>query len=726
MQELIGTVEKIVFTNTQTGFSIFVLAYTKHETTTVTACAPSLEVGHNVQLKGSWITHPKFGKQFQATSCTPVLPTSIIGLKKYLGSGMIKGIGESYATKLVDHFGTEVLHVIEHEPERLKEVAGIGYKRLETILATWKTQKDTADIMIFLQSKGISAAYALKIYKKYEGATIAKILENPYRIAEDIWGVGFKMADTLAQSLGFEKNSLKRCIAGILFTITQSTQQGNLYAKLEELRTQTLTLLELPIDADHLNLIKQALHLLYEQDKIKIITTEEDEHFITTSLYYHTEYSLSQKIRSLLDHRKNNLIDTEKAYQTLRVQKTSEIALNDFQQQGIMTALGHKISIITGGPGTGKTTLIKKLLELLEEQQISYKLAAPTGRAAKRMSEGTRRYATTLHRLLEFDPHTMQFIHNETNALKLDYLIIDEASMIDIFLAHGVLKALPLSAHLILIGDIHQLPSVGAGNFLQDLIKSGIIPVTKLEFIFRQAHNSLITINAHRINNGEFPVSFEEHSNKDYFFIKEEDPANLTGHINKILHTTLTSFGIPQEELFVLSPMHKGSAGNQTLNDYLQKVINPGPLQEGITFMSTTFKLGDRVMQIRNNYDKKIFNGDIGTITFLQKNEQVLKVTFQEQEITYQSHELNELVLAYSLSIHKSQGSEFQAIIIPLFMQHFTLLARNLLYTALTRAKKLCILIGQPKAIIMAIKNNKSIERITFLKEYLTTSLKAR
>lgn len=727
MEELVGTVERFLFQNNENGFCVFILNLTKKETTTVSGYIPALQSGQQITLKGAWVMHPKFGKQFQAEQFSISLPTSITGLKKYLGSGMIKGIGKVYAEKLVDHFGSQVLQIIEQEPEKLKNVPGIGGKRLETIITAWKDQKEIANIMVFLQDKGVSCNFATKIYKQYGNNAITLITQNPYRIAQDIWGIGFKSADQLAQQLGFGKESLERITAGILHTIATHTSNGHLYVEVENLKSTALQLLELETNETHLATVKMALHQLHDQEKIKVISKDE-QHFVTSSQLYFTEKSVANRLLRLQEHPCNNPLSPQtihEIYQELRVEKPGEIALNEAQQHGIINCLQHKITVITGGPGTGKTTLIKKLLSILDLQKLQYRLAAPTGRAAKRMTEGTGKYAVTLHRLLEFNPQAMNFIHNEQNALKLDYLVVDEASMIDIFLANALLKAMPLTGHIIFIGDIDQLPSVGAGNFLQDIIASKIVPTTRLQYIFRQAQNSLITYNAHRINQGEFPAFKVENTKQDYEFVKLTEPEQLAPFLNTLFTTKLKRYGIKPEQAMVLSPMNRGAAGTHAINHYLQSIINP-EIKPEISRMGTVFKTGDRVMQIKNNYDKNVFNGDIGTISNVDHQEKQLTVLYDQTPVVYEFLELDELVLAYAISIHKSQGSEFDAVIIPLFTQHFMLLQRNLLYTALTRAKKCCILVGQTRAIAMAIKNNKSIKRITFLQDYLTSNLTCR
>ncbi len=724
METVTGTVERFLFQDTEKGFCVFVLKVARDTTIVVRAHASSFHPGQDMEVEGAWVMHPKFGKQFEGQICKPILPTSTLGLRRYLSSGMIKGIGKTYADKLVDYFGTTVLDVIDKTPERLSEVPGIGPKRIATIANAWSDQKEIAAIMIFLQEKGASSSFATKIYKKYGSASIAIVSENPYRLAEEVWGIGFKMADTLAQNLGFEKESTKRIKAGILFAISTASSNGHLYVELINLKKQTLELLELEDNADLQVSLKHALHELHETQKIKLVTYQE-QHFITLSQYYHLEKGIAKKINALMAHPSTRSFDLDAIYTSLRFQQPDEIELNEAQQKGVMDCLQAKVSIITGGPGTGKTTLIKKLLTILDANKVSYKLAAPTGRAAKRIMESTGKFAVTIHRLLEFNLQTMGFTHNEQNALKLDYLIIDEASMIDVFLAHALLKSVPLTAHVVFIGDIDQLPSVGAGNVLQDMIASTKIPVTRLKYIFRQAQNSLIAYNAHQINQGKMPVSQAECTFKDYYFIPEEDPNQIPLHLKKILHGYLPKFGIKTDDTIVLSPMNRGIAGTQKLNLDMQQILNPQQTKE-VKRLFCTFKLQDPVIQMRNNYDKNVFNGDIGTITVINDEDKNITVTFLEKEVIYDFVELDELQLAYAISIHKSQGSEFKAVIIPLFMQHFTLLQRNLIYTALTRAKKVCFIIGQYKALAMAIKNTKGNERITFLTPYLTSNLEAR
>lgn len=723
-QELTGIVERIVFHNNENGFTIFILQTSRAKDATIKGYAPTLHAGEQVTVRGTWISHPKFGKQFEAQSCKIALPTSVQGVKKYLASGMIKGIGPVYAEKLVKVFGADVLEIIDKQPYRLHEVPGIGPKRVDRIITAWQDQKEISHIMVFLQEKNISPTYATKIYKKYGEHSISTLQENPYKLADDIWGIGFKVADQIAQNMGFAHDSLKRISSGLLYSLSTLVSSGNIYGELEQLKETTIKLLELEADEDTKHKLKLALHELYNSEKIKLVSHQE-KHYIALAAHYFCEKSVSQKLLQLLKEKGRRSFDIEKIYQTLRA-NSGPISLNEDQQRGILTCLQNKVTVITGGPGTGKTTLIKKLLTILDEQKVQYKLAAPTGRAAKRITESTGKHAATLHRLLEFDVSTMSFKHNEQNALKLDFLIVDEASMIDLFLAHALLKAMPYDGHLVFIGDINQLPSVGPGNILHDIIASQKIATVRLTQIFRQAQDSMIILNAHRINNGEFPSQALPNAKKDFFFIKENDAEKVPSLLHRIYATTLPRYGIFPSDSIVLVPMNRGNVGTIFLNDVLQKILNSQTQGSSLTHGATTYKIGDRVMQIRNNYDKNVFNGDLGTISAIDTNERIIDVAYIDQKVSYEFNELDEIVLAYATSIHKSQGSEFDAVIVPIYMQHFTLLERNLIYTAITRAKKLCIFIGQTKAIAMGINTNKGNKRTTFLSEYLTSDLTCR
>jgi exodeoxyribonuclease V alpha subunit len=723
IESLQGIVDRVIYQNQENGFAVFVVKVTAKDSVTVKGSVPSIVAGEQVLVRGVWNMHQKFGKQFDAQSCEKQAPTSILGLKKYLGSGLIKGIGPVYGDKLVAVFGEKVLEIIDQHPERLRSVPGIGAKRVAIIVAAWKDQKEISNIMVFLQNKGISATYAVKIYKQYKENAIAVIEENPYRLAQDIWGVGFKTADQIAQKSGIAPDCKRRITAAILHVIQTTASDGNLYIQLDELKKEMAELLELELEAIQ-QTTKCALHELYNADKIKLLT-HNDIHYITLPKFYFSEKGIAHKVDKMITSPSHHTFDISHIKNLLQDQSAGTLMLNEQQQNGVLACLQNKVTIITGGPGTGKTTLIKKLLMMLDLKQVKYALAAPTGRAAKRITEGTGRPAYTLHRLLDFDVSTMGFRYNESRPLAVDFLIVDEASMIDVFLAHALIKALPLSAHLILIGDVDQLPSVGAGNFLNDMIASQKITVVGLKHIFRQAQNSLIVINAHRINNGESLAYNDENARKDFIFIKEDNPENIPLHLETIF-SKLHRYGIHKDDAIVLTPMHRGVAGTQKLNHDLQQMLNKEHDGNSLVYAGAHFYVGDRVMQLRNNYDKHVFNGDIGVVETIDAEDKILKVRFFENLVEYEMSDLNELVHAYAISIHKSQGSEFSAVIIPIFMQHFMMLQRNLLYTAVTRAKKLCIIIGQSRAVAMGIKNKKNSERITFLQQFLTTDLACR
>lgn len=725
--ELVGSVEKCLFKNPENGYIVFSLKVNARETVTVTGFMPDLHEGAQVNLKGSWTFHPKFGRQFAAQECSTQLPQSAIGIEKYLSSGLIKGIGPAFAKRLVSTFGERTLEVIDQEPHRLREVSGVGPKRIEKIIEAWQDQKEISKVMVFLQERGVSTGFAAKIYKQYGANSIEAISANPYRLIDDLWGVGFKSADQLALKLGFALDSQPRIQAGILHAVSLAIQNGHLYKLVAEAQTEALELLELR--DEHLPLVKQACRSLYEQEKM-IIVTYQDQHYASLPQYYYSEKGIATKLLAYQNRKAADWsFDIDAVYKGLRAAPAGGLQLNEEQQEGVIGCLQHKVSVITGGPGTGKTTLLKALLGVLEQQRVRVRLAAPTGRAAKRMFEGTGKPTETLHRMLEFTPGSMGFARNEHNAIQADFVVIDEASMIDVFLMHSLLRALPDKSHLILLGDVDQLPSVGPGNVLRDLIESGVVNVTRLRHIFRQAQDSLIVVNAHRVNSGEFPSSrgVTEGGKKDFAFIKQNDPEEIFGLLRKIYTSGLRRHGLKPHQAVVLSPMNRGVAGTQRLNQELQAIVNPP--QKGapvIARMGYEFRVGDRVMQIRNNYDKYVFNGDIGYITRIEQEDKEVYVQFGERELAYQFLELSELVLAYAISIHKSQGSEFDAVIIPIFTQHFMLLQRNLIYTAITRAKRLCVLAGQSRAVAMGINNKKGTVRTTFLQQYLTSDLAAR
>ncbi len=724
--EICGSVERVVFKSEENNFSVVSLRVSRTESVTLKGYIPDVHQGVQVSCKGRWVFHKKFGQQFEADECSIELPSSASGIQKYLASGLVKGIGPKFAERLVQKFGEKTLDVIDKEPRRLLEVSGVGPARVTAIISAWEEQKEVAAVMIFLRGKGVSAAFAVKIFKTYGQQSIEKMQSNPYQLVDDIWGIGFKTADQIALKLGLASDSLDRIKAAILFILSDVTNSGHLYCEVEEAKKRVIELLGLDTD-EILSQIKKGMNQLYQKNKM-ILVYHDNIYFIALPQFYYSEKAIAVKIDELLQAQAKLVdVDVNEVYQKLRSPDLAGVMMNEDQQRGIISCFQHKVVIITGGPGTGKTTMIKRLLDLYELYKIKFKLAAPTGRAAKRMFESTGRSTETLHRLLEFSPAIMNFSRNETNAIDCQVLVVDEASMIDVFLMNSVLKALPRNATLILIGDVDQLPSVGPGNVLNDFINTGKIPTTRLKQIFRQAQDSLIVVNAHRINEGSFPISSLPGAQKDFMYIKELEPENIFALLSQLYKKKLIQRGIAPEEAMVLTPMNRGVAGATRINQELQIILNGGnDDRPTVSQFGRLFKIADRVMQVRNNYDKFIFNGDIGTITRIDKSAQKLNVQFNERDIEYDFAELNELVLAYAISIHKSQGSEFKAVIIPLFMQHFILLQRNLIYTAITRAKKLCIIIGQPKAVAMGIKNDKGVDRKTFLKELMTEGLEVR
>jgi exodeoxyribonuclease V alpha subunit len=660
-------------------------------------------VGSVLLVDGNWKVDSKYGNQFAVESYEEVMPATIYGIEKYLGSGLVKGIGPGYARAIVSRFGLETIEIIDSDPDRLMEVPRLGKKRIERIKESWEKQKDIKEVMVFLQGVGVSTAYAAKIYRQYGKESISRVQENPYRLADDIWGIGFKTADSIASKMGYERNSPQRCRSGVLYTLNQLADEGHVYAEPEQLVKSAVTLLEAEETA-----IRSELESMVAAKDVIV-----DGGMIYLPSFYYSENGAAQLLRELVH---SDGVCPRLAEENPNYVKQGKIEYDEVQQAAIAKALSSKVMVLTGGPGTGKTTTTQGIIEAYKAHGMRILLAAPTGRAAKRMTEATGMEAKTIHRLLEYNPQD-GFKRNDENPLEGDALIVDECSMIDIILFYHLMKAIPKTMRLVLVGDIDQLPSVGAGNVLRDIIDSGEIPVVRLTRIFRQAQSSRIVMNAHAINAGQFP-NISNGKESDFFFVKADDGTNIPELIVGLVKSRLPkAYHYPAQEIQVLTPMQRGEVGAAHLNTLLQEALNPsGP---SLTRAGYLYRRGDKVMQIRNNYDKSVFNGDIGTISEVDEAERTLLVTFDDRAVEYDVSELDELVLAYAVTIHKSQGSEFPIVVIPVTMKHFVMLQRNLIYTGITRAKKICVIVGTTKAIGYAIRNNPVCDRNTLLKERL-------
>ncbi|MBD5308898.1 MAG: ATP-dependent RecD-like DNA helicase [Bacteroides sp.] len=705
MIKLRCVVEHITYQNPENGWSVMKVKVKDYkDLVTLTGSLLDVPVGSVLLCEGNWKVDSRYGQQFVVESWQEVMPATIYGIEKYLGSGLVKGIGPVYAKAIVGKFGLETLDVIENNIERLLDVPRLGRKRMEKIRESWEKQKDIKEVMVFLQGYGVSTAYAAKIYRQYNKEAIKTVKENPYQLADDIWGIGFKTADGIASKMGYVNNDPRRCRSGILYTLNQLAEDGHVYAEPDQLVSAAKELLQ----ADEEPIRKAMADMVEGKDLIL------DNEVIYLPPFYYAESGSAKQLASLLvnDFSEDIAAEPETAYGM----KKSEIVYDEVQQAAINQALVSKIMVLTGGPGTGKTTTTQGIIEAFKARGKQILLAAPTGRAAKRMTEATGMEAKTLHRLLEYNPMD-GYKRNDENPLEGDVLIVDECSMIDILLFYNLMKAIPANMRLILVGDIDQLPSVGAGNVLRDIIDSHQIPVVRLTRIFRQAQTSRIVMNAHAINAGQFP-NISNGKQTDFFFIKAEDADSIPRLIVSLVRDRLSrTYGYDPKEIQVLTPMQRGITGAGNLNIELQNALNPKG--ESLTRGGYTFRRGDKVMQIRNNYDKNVFNGDIGYITSVDTNERTLSVIYDGKVVEYDVSELDEITLAYSITIHKSQGSEFPIVVMPVTMKHYVMLQRNLIYTGITRAKKICVLVGTTKALAYAIHNQTVSKRNTKLKERL-------
>ena len=715
-EPLSGLVERVTFHSPETGFCVLRLKVRgQRDLVTLVGHAASISAGEFVQASGTWVIDRNHGLQFKADFLRATPPTTVEGIEKYLGSGLIRGIGPVYAKKMVKAFGEAVFDVIEQEPDKLRQVTGIGPKRAQRIIAGWADQKVIREIMIFLHSHGVGTSRAVRIFKTYGPDAIRLITENPYRLARDIRGIGFKTADAVAARLGIEKTAMIRARAGIGYALAEATDQGHCGVPVAELIPMAVKLLE--IDASILEYAAE----LERQDGAVIADSLGGEPCLFLAGLHRAELAIAERLRRLAGGPVPwPEIDAEKAIPW--VEAKAGITLAEGQREALRRAVAAKLLVITGGPGVGKTTLVNSILTVLKAKGVSIALAAPTGRAAKRLSESTGMEARTIHRLLETDPQAGGFKRDETNPLDCELLVVDETSMVDVPLMNALLRAVPGRAALLLVGDVDQLPSVGPGQVLGDVIGSGAVPVVRLTEIFRQAATSRIIVNAHRINAGQMPEMPKAGEDSDFYFVEAATPEAGVGKLIEMVRDRIPRrFGAdPVRDVQILCPMNRGGLGARSLNIELQRVLNP-PGESRVERFGWTFGPGDKVMQVENNYDKEVYNGDLGIVSAVDMEEGTLTATFDGRPVTYDFGELDEIVLAYATTIHKSQGSEYPVVVIPVVMQHYTMLQRNLIYTGVTRGKKLVVMLGQRRALAMAVRGTQGRRRWTKLGEWLSS-----
>lgn len=714
MDHLVGTIESIVFYSPDTGYTVCKFTLEDGEAITIIGSFPPLSPGEMLKVKGAWEINPRFGKQLRVDNFLPILPSTDRGVEKFLSSGLITGIGPVLAKRIIRHFGTMTMEVLSKTPDKLKEVEGIGVIKLQEIKKSWNEHEDIRDLIIFLQEHGISTTLATKIYQQYGDKSFHVLKTNPYQACHDIWGIGFKTADQVALKLGISPDSPERVKAYIYYLLEKDNEQGHVFSFRKDLQKDCCKDLELNPQQ-----FQDALSRLEEQ-KLVIMEEVGDDRAVYIPFFHKAEEDVVRSLHNLAAFPcLAPKLDIDKALEN--VEGDMRIKFSALQKQAVRESLEKKILVITGGPGTGKTTIVKAIVDIYRLWGRKVLLAAPTGRAAKRLSEATGKEAKTIHRTLEYIPKLGSFRRDEKHPLMGDALLIDEFSMVDLPLMYHLLRAVPKWMRLILVGDKDQLPSVGPGTLLRDIIESGIVEVVVLDHIFRQEKDSLIVSNAHHINQGKGIIRPKKgDKDSDFYFLYHEDEQDVF----RIIMNLCTN-RIPQKlnldplspQIQVISPMYRGLLGVDNLNAELQKQLNPG--QDGLKFGNREIRINDKVMQIRNNYDKEIYNGDIGVVSDIDRRAYRITVNFEGREIIYSREDMNELVLAFAISVHKSQGSEYQAVVIPLMTQHFIMLQRNLFYTALTRAKKLSCVIGSYKALHIAIKNDKPIKRNCLLKQKL-------
>jgi exodeoxyribonuclease V alpha subunit len=711
-----GVLDRITYANEENAWSVVKLAV-PHQADLVTAVGNLLGVspGESLRLRGQWINDRQYGPQFKVEAFETVKPGTLLGIERYLGSGLVRGLGKAMATRIVQHFGLQTFDVIEKQPERLREVEGIGPVRLKAITAAWAEQRAVREVMLFLQAHGVSTLLAVRIYKHYGEQAVSIVKQDPYRLAMEVFGIGFRTADALARALGVQPDSPQRVRAGVLHVLSQLSDDGHLYFPRGRLCERAAEVLEVKPE-----LVDRAIAELCTSRHLVAEPLPDGDEAVYLSALHAAESGLAEMLLSLLRIPPRPMpIDVPKAIDWF--ERRRHITLADEQREAVSQAVQSKALVITGGPGTGKTTLVSGIIEILQAKGLEVLLTAPTGRAAKRLSEATGAEARTLHRLLEYSPVERVFKRDRYRPLAADCVILDEASMVDAVLAFHVLKALPPQCRLILVGDVDQLPSVGPGNVLTDIIGSGTVPVVKLQHVFRQAQQSLIVTNAHRINRGELPEVVSGDAS-DFFVIERDRPEDVIAAVKELVSERIPRrFKLdPVDHIQVLTPMNKGPLGAHVLNHELQTLLNPqGP---AVTRGDRTLRAGDKVMQLRNNYDLEVFNGDVGRILEIDPVEHQLSVDMDGRVVTYEYAQLDELTVAYAATIHKAQGSEYPAVVILMHNTHAVMLARNLLYTGITRGRQLVVLVGSKKAISQAVHHADAHQRLSRLRERLQTT----
>ena len=714
-----GEVARVTYENDDTGFRVLrVTVEGKSQPEPWVGVFRAAPPGTRVRATGRYERDPKHGEQLKVETLLTIAPSTMEGLERYLGSGMVPGIGPAYAKRIVEAFGMEALEVLDRSPERLTEVPGLGPKRADAVAKAWERQRAVGAIMIFLQQHGVSPALAARIYKRFGAHAIEVVSRAPYRLALDVWGVGFKTADRIARSIGVGADAPERAQAGVLQTLHDVSSRGHVFTTRGELAELATAMLERDGSS-----VDEAIDALHVSGRVRVDRGDDGEEAVYPLELFDAEVRLARRLRTMLEREAPGRALLEGAIGPAigGFEQKTEVTLAPAQREAVEQAARHKVLVVTGGPGVGKTTIVRAMLALFDRARLNVRLAAPTGRAAKRMSEATGRDALTLHRLLEFDPKQRSFARKHGRSIEAGAIIVDEASMLDLALADALLQATGDHARLVLVGDVDQLPSVGPGAVLRDVIASGVIPTVRLSQIFRQAEGSLIVKNAHRIHDGEQPEGSTS-PDGEFFFIERKKPEDAAELILELVTKRIPArFGLdPRAQVQVLTPMHKGDAGAIVLNERLQRALNPvGP---SVTRGQRTLRLGDKVMQLKNDYDREVYNGDIGFISSIDEAERTLKVRFDEREVVYEESDLDELTLAYATTIHKSQGSEYPAVVVPILTSHYVMLSRNLIYTAVTRGKRLVVLVADPRALSLALAETRREDRRTRLAERLKSA----